>query len=202
MPRDPEPSGSLVQGNEPHAGGAAEVFQRDYDRIFRYVLSMVRDEAEAEDLVQETFLRAYRARDSLQAEAAQTAWLYRIATHASLDRLRQRTRRAPMETDTDLDEVDVDDADAPSLQKSMEHGEMSDCVQGYLNRLSDSYRSVILLHDVHELTALEISQLLHEPLTAIKIRLRRARLKLKAALEAGCEFSHDESSTLTCQTRD
>ncbi len=202
MLRDPEPPSSLLKRNQSGAEGPAAVFQRDYDRIFRYVLSMVRDETEAEDLVQETFLRAYRARDSLQAEAAQTAWLYRIATHASLDRLRQRSRRAPMETDTDLDEVDVGDADTPSLQKSMEQGEMSECVQGYLNGLSDSYRSVILLHDVHELTALEISQLLHEPLTAVKIRLRRARLKLKAALEVGCEFSHDESSTLTCETKD
>jgi RNA polymerase sigma-70 factor (ECF subfamily) len=180
---------------------ASVLFGGDYQRIFRYILSMVRDTAEAEDLTQETFLRAYRRRDTLRDEGAQTAWLYRIATHASLDRLRQYARRAPSESDTDLDQVDLPEPDAPSLQQVIEQDEMSGCVQSYLNRLADSYRAVILLHDMHELTALEISQLIGESLSNVKIRLHRARLKLKAALQAGCEFSYDESSTLTCESK-
>ncbi len=193
---------SLPQGDRANAPTGALLFQHDYDRIFRYVLSMMRDQAEAEDLTQETFLRAHRERESLRAEGAETAWLYRIATHACLDRLRQRARRAPKESDADPDEVEVSEPGTPSLQHAIEQGEMSECVQSYLNGLSDSYRSVILLHDVHELTALEIAEVLGEPLTAVKIRLRRARLKLKAALQAGCAFSHDEDSVLTCETKD
>ncbi len=189
--------GSEVEAENPAIGSSG-----DYRRILKYVTSMVHDEAEAEDLTQETFLRAHLQRHSLRAEGARTAWLYRIATHAALDRLRQRARRAPRESDADPDEVTPAESDTPSLQKEIERGEMSECVQGYLNGLSDSYRSVILLHDVHELTALEIAGLLGEPLTAVKIRLRRARLKLKAALEDGCAFSHDESSVLTCETKD
>jgi RNA polymerase sigma-70 factor (ECF subfamily) len=98
--------------------------------------------------------------------------------------------------------VDIVEPDTPSLQETLEKDEMSDCVQSYLNRLSDSYRSVILLHDMHELTAAEIAQLLGESLANIKIRLHRARRKLSLALQAGCEFSHDERDVLVCDSKD
>ncbi len=191
-----------IQGSGSEVENASVIFRGDYQRIFRYIKSMIRDEAEAEDLTQETFLRAFRRRDTLREEAAQTAWLYRIATHVALDRLRQYARRAPLESETDLDETDVAEPDSPSLQQTMERDEMSGCVQAYLNRLSDSYRAVILMHDMHELTAEEIAQLLGQSLPTIKIRLHRARVKLKAALQVGCDFSFDESSTLTCASKD
>lgn len=181
---------------------ASVLFKGDYQRIFRYIVNMVRDTAEAEDLTQETFLRAFRRHDSLRDGAAQTAWLYRIATHVSLDRLRQYARRNPKESETDLDQLDVAEPDSPSLLKTLERDEMSGCVQRYLNDLPDNYRAVILLHDMHELTAMEISQLLHESLPNVKIRLHRARLKLRGALRAACEFSYDEDNVLTCESKD
>jgi RNA polymerase sigma-70 factor (ECF subfamily) len=181
---------------------ASVIFDGDYKRIFRYILSMVRDTDEAEDLTQETFLRAYRSRDSLRDEGARTTWLYRIATHVCYDRLRQHARRAPAESDTDLDQVEVAEPDAPSLQQVIEQGDMSGCVQSFLNRLSDNYRAVILLHDMHELTASEIAQLLGESLDNVKIRLHRARGKLRIALQAGCDFSYDERNVLTCDPTD
>ncbi len=178
------------------------IFEGDYQRIFRYIMSMVKDTAQAEDLTQETFLRAYQHRDSLRDEGAHTAWLYRIATHVCLDWLRGHARRAPMESETDLDEVEVAEHNTPSLQKAIEQNDMSGCVQRYLKRLSDSYRAVILLHDVHELTAFEIAQLLGESLATVKIRLHRARRKLKATLEAGCTFVYDERNVLMCDPKD
>ena len=193
---------STIHGAEPKVKNASVIFKGDYQRIFRYIMSMVRDTAEAEDLTQDTFLRAYQRRDSLRDEGAQTAWLYRIATHVCLDRLRQYARRNPMESDVDLDQVDLAEPDTPSLQQTLERDEMSECVQRYLNRLSDSYRAVILLHDMHELTAPEIAQLLGESLATIKIRLHRARRKLSVALAAGCEFSHDEQDVLVCESKD
>ncbi len=176
-------------------------FSGDYNRIYRYIHSMVNDNKEAEDLTQETFLRAFRKQDSLRDQGAQTAWLYKIATHVSLDRLRQFARSAPRESETDLQEVDIAETDTPSVQKITEQNEMSVCVQDYLNRLPDRYRAVILLHDMHDLTAMEISTLLGESLASVKIKLHRARLKLKAALRAGCAFSVDEDSVLTCESK-
>jgi RNA polymerase sigma-70 factor, ECF subfamily len=197
-----EPHPPMAQGTELELGNASVMFQGNYQRIFRYVMSMVRDTAEAEDLTQDTFLRAHQRRDSLRDEGAQTAWLYRIATHVCLDRLRQYARRSPKESDTDLDDIDVAEPDTPSLQQTLEQDEMSECVQRYLNRLSDSYRAVILLYDMHDLTAPEIAQLLGESLATIKIRLHRARRKLSVALAAGCEFSHDERDVLVCESKD
>ena len=191
-----------IHGDERELADASVLFESDYQRIFRYIMSMIRDSAEAEDLTQETFLRAYRRRDSLREPGAQTVWLYRIATHVCLDRIRQYSRRAPMETDADLDQVDIPEPNTPSLQKTIERDEMSVCVQHYLNRLADSYRAVILLHDMHELTNPEIAQLLGESLATVKIRLHRAREKLRAALEAGCDFSYDEGNSLTCETKE
>jgi RNA polymerase sigma-70 factor (ECF subfamily) len=193
---------SVTKEGELEMVDASVLFRGDYQRIFRYIVSMIRDTAEAEDLTQETFLRAYRRRDTLRDEGAQTAWLYRIATHVCLDRLRQYARRAPAESDTDLDQVDVPEPIAPSLQLVIEQDEMSGCVQGFLNRLSDNYRAVILLHDMHELTAQEIAHLLCESLSNVKIRLHRARLKLRTALQAGCDFSYDERNVLTCDPTD
>src|SRR5512141_3245389 len=91
-----------------------------YDRLYRYVLSLVHDTAEAEDLTQDTFLRAYQRQDSLRESQALLAWLYRIATPVRLDRPRQRTRRDPLESDTDPAEVESIDSEGPSLQQVIE----------------------------------------------------------------------------------
>jgi RNA polymerase sigma-70 factor (ECF subfamily) len=193
---------NLVASNgESGVNGASLFFSGDYERIYRYILSMVKDVKEAEDLTQETFIRAYRNRTSLRDQGAQTAWLYKIATHACFDRLRQYARRNPRETEAQIEELDIADACVPTLQKLSEQDEMSTCVQNYLNSLPDNYRAVILLHDMHELTASEVSQLLGESLATVKIRLHRAHIKLKAALQTGCDFSVDENSVLTCESK-
>ncbi len=192
---------SVINDGEVELEQASLLFSGDYNRIFRYIQGMIKDEKEAQDLTQETFLRAFLKRDSLRDQAAQTAWLYKIATHVCLDRLRQFARFAPKESETDLQEVDIAETDAPSVQKITEQNEMSACVQNYLNGLPDRYRAVILLHDVHDLTAMEISTLLSESLASVKIKLHRARLKLKAALQAGCTFSLDDNTVLICESK-
>ena len=85
--------------------------------------------------------------------------------------------------------------------KVMEQREMSDCVRGYLEGLPDAYRTVILLHDVQGLTNPEIAELLGVSLDAVKIRLHRARAKLRSALDQGCRLSHDERGVRICEPR-
>ncbi len=181
--------------------GAPAFFKAYYDRICRYVQSMVHDSAEAQDLTPETFRRADTERESLRESGALVAWLYRIATHAALDKLRQRTRRAPKESDTDVSEIDLPDRDGVTLQQAIEQGEMSACVQAYLADLPDNYRSVILLHDMEELTGSQIAALLDLPLATVKMRLHRARQRLQAALRAGCDFSSDDRNVLVCEPK-
>ncbi len=186
---------------ETEVNDASLFFSQDYQRINKYILSIVKDVKEAEDLTQETFIRAYRSQATLRDPGAQTAWLYKIATHVCFDRLRQYARVNLKETEAEIDELELADTRAPTLQKLSEQDEMSHCVQNYLNNLPDNYRSVILLHDMHDLASSEIAQLLGESLATVKIRLHRARLKLKAALQAGCDFSVNEDSVLTCESK-
>lgn len=182
----------------PRAGRAPRAaLGEHYPQILRYVRSVVRDAADAEDLAQETFVRAYRRRDSLRDPEATLAWLYSIATHVCLDRLRQEARRAPRRSTADPAELTARESVA-TAQLHVEQEEMSACVQGYVADLSDGYRAVLLLHDVYGLTSREIAALLGDSVGSVKIRLHRARGKLRQALEGGCSFSQDDRGTLVC----
>ncbi len=191
----------MTLDNSVEAPDTPAFFEAYYDRIYRYLQSMIHNSAEAEDLAQETFLRAFRQRESLRASGALVAWLYRIATHVALDRLRQRARRAPLQDDTDLAEIDLPDRDSISLLEGIEQEEMSACVQQYLADLPDNYRAVILLHDMENLTGSQIAELLDLPLATVKIRLHRARRRLQGTLRAGCEFSFDERNVFVCDPK-
>ena len=174
---------------------------RHYPRIYRYFLGLVRDPTEAEDLTQETFLRAHRRGESLRDPAAALPWLYSIATHVCLDWLRQRARCAPAESQLDPETESPPDP-APTAQLRVEQDEMSICVQSYVAKLSDSYRAVLLLHDIHGLTCPQIAELLGDSPGSVKVRLHRARKRLQSALERGCAFSYDERGTFVCEPRD
>jgi RNA polymerase sigma factor (sigma-70 family) len=176
-------------------------FEKNYERVYRYIRGMVRDSNEAEDLTQEAFLRAHRERETVRDPGALLSWLYRIATHVSLDRLRQRTKNAGREAKVDLSVVDPPDPNTPSMQQALEQDQMSACVNRFFAAISDDYRSVILLHDMHGLSGPEIAELLAVPLTTVKIRLHRARRQLKTALESGCTFSCDHRGVYVCEPK-
>ena len=171
--------------------------------IFRFLLGMARDPAEAEDLTQETLLRAHTRLASLEDEAKLVPWLYRIATNIARDRFRQsswRQRHEPLEPEDSEAALPVVD-NGPRLDKLIEQREMSDCVRSYLEGLSDAYRTVILLHDLQGMTNPEIAELLGVSVDAVKIRLHRARAKLRMALDQGCELSRDERGVTVCEQR-
>ena len=79
---------------------------------------------------------------------------------------------------------------------------MSGCVQQYIAQLSDSYRAVILLHDTQGLTNPEIAEMLDLSLATVKIRLHRARKRLREALLRACSFSYDDRGVLICERKD
>jgi RNA polymerase sigma-70 factor (ECF subfamily) len=176
-------------------------FEKYYDRIYVYIRGMMRDSNEAEDLAQETFLRAHRQRDTLKDPGAMLSWLYSIATRVSLDRLRQRASVAARESKIDPADIDPPDLGFPSLEKGLEQEQMSACVQNFLVGLPDTYRSVLLLHDMNGLSGPEIAAVLDVPLPTVKVRLHRARRRLKAALEEGCTFACDSRGVLVCEPK-
>jgi RNA polymerase sigma factor (sigma-70 family) len=168
--------------------------------VTRYIRYLIRDAAEADDLVQETFLRAHQQRGTLIDPGALEGWLYQIATHASIDRMRQRVRSAARLIATPAEDLPVPDR-KPSPLTIVQQTEMSGCVQRYLAKLSDPYRAVLLLHDADGLTAAEIAGLLELPLTTVKMRLHRARRRLQAALDEACAFGRDERDVFVCEPK-
>ena len=181
--------------------GTGVLFEMYHDRIRRYIVGMVHDSAEAEDLTQETFLRAYLGRDSLRDPNAVRGWLYRIATHVCLDRLRQRVSQVSLDEEPGARPAALVASISPSPLDKVERRETSACVQRCLDYLSDSYRAVILLHEAHSLTAAEIAELLGENLGRVKIRLHRARLKLQYLMNIGCEITQSKTGVPCCQAK-
>ena len=192
--------------SQPENTESASSLATHHKAIYRYVLSIVHSPDEAEDLTQETFLRAHGKRSTLQDPAKLLPWLYRIATNVCRDRFRQASFRTPPRSLDDRSDGEADpnafepaDEQAPRLDKLMEQDEMSTCVQRYLMNLPDSYRAVMMLHDVEDLTNAEISEFLGISLATAKIRLHRARAKLRAALANACSFSADERGVVLCK---
>ena len=172
-------------------------------QVQRHLLAMVRDKPLAEELTQDTYARALERIDQLRDPQAALAWLYRIATTVALDRLRQRRpSTVPLDTVAPTGgEVERAAARArpPSLlEKALESSEMSACVQGYLAALPDDYRIAILLHDAHGLSNPEIAELLGCSLATAKIRVHRARTRLRETLSTACTFEIDERGVLVC----
>ena len=170
-------------------------------RLNRYIRHMIRDAAEAEDLVQETLLRAHLQQGLLRDPAALQTWLYKTATHVCIDRLRQRRGTVNREVQTPVEELPLADHNRPSPFAIVQQDEMSQCVQRHLADLPDPYKAVLLLHDVDRFTAVEIAQLLCVPLTTVKMRLHRARKRLQDALKKACEFSHDDRGVFICEPK-
>jgi RNA polymerase sigma-70 factor (ECF subfamily) len=172
-------------------------------QIQRHILAMVRNQAEAEELTQDTYARALERIGQLRDPQAALAWLYRIATNVALDRLRQRRPSTiPLDTVVPAGEQAEQAAErerAPSLlEGALESSEMSECVQGYLAALPDDYRIAILLHDAHGLSNPEIAELLGCSLATAKIRVHRARARLRETLATACSFEIDERGVLVC----
>jgi RNA polymerase sigma-70 factor (ECF subfamily) len=137
----------------------------------------------------------------LRDPAALESWLYQIATHISMDRLRQRARAMEREVQTAVEELPIAERDRPSPLTIIQQTEMSECVQQHVGDLPDPYKAVLLLHDSDGLTSDEIARLLNLPLTTVKMRLHRARRRLEIALKKACSFGRDDRGVFVCEPK-
>lgn len=169
------------------------IFDEYQPRILRYMARMV-SEDEAEDLTQEVFAKISHKLNTFRGEASLSTWLYRIATNTALDRLRspsfQRVELVTVsENSTEgSDRTVLVKDEKPAIEKQLIREEMNDCIRGYIEKLPEDYRVVLILSEYEGLKNGEVAEILGVTLDTVKIRLHRARTKLKEELEANCEI--------------
>jgi RNA polymerase sigma-70 factor (ECF subfamily) len=173
-----------------------EIFDQYHGRVRKFIAASVRDQWAADDLTQETFIRAQKNLDDLRDSSKIASWLFRIAHNVCMDHFREFKRTSAKECE--LSEA-RDLFRNAIVQKKLEQGEMSACVQDVVRTLPESYRDVIMLFDIAELSHREIAEILDTTIENVKVRLHRARKELRALLEKRCTFEVDERNVLVCE---
>jgi len=176
-------------------------------RIVRYLRSLVGPD-EAEDVAQVVMLNVSQHLAEFRGDAALATWIFRIATHAALDRLRSRARREAEVTDPLEEDLPalargwtIRLTSMPSAETRVIQGEMTSCIREFVDRLPDPYRLVLLLSELEGFTNPEIATILDVSVDVVKIRLHRARARLRRDLEQGCSLYHDERNELACDRK-
>jgi len=187
------------------------IYKTFHPKIVGYLAHVVgwRD---AEDLTQEVFVKVNQALDSFRGESRVSTWIYRIATNAALDKLRspsfQQTGRKSLSGDSIGEgEIEIMDKNAwtgentPSIETSVVRKEMNECIRGVVEKLPENYRTVVVLSELEGFRDDEIAEILGVSIHTAKIRLHRARARLKNELEAHCNFYRDERNEFACDLK-
>jgi RNA polymerase sigma-70 factor, ECF subfamily len=183
------------------AGGdtaAFEALMRRHNRmLFRTARAILRDDAEAEDALQEGYLQAYQAIGSWRSEAKLSTWFARIIANESLMRLRKRTRRAaivPLQASAAerLNEIPDTDMDK-TPERAAQRSEMRRLLEAQIDALPDDYRTVFMLRAVEEMSVEETAAVLQIPQATVRSRLFRARSLLREALASKIDLAVEEA---------
>lgn len=161
----------------------AALVEHSHGTVYRLALRMLGDASDAEDTVQDTYIRAWKALPRLRDPGAALGWLCRITRHVALDRLRQRKRR-PQPTPDDRLLADAMEplmaADDP--EQAAASAQLRELLLATIASLDDKYRVVFLLREVDGMSYGEIAQALGCPVGTVESRLHRARNKLAKKL--------------------
>lgn len=175
-----------------------EIYDPYYSKVRKFILALVRDPWTADDLIQETFLRVQQSLGTLKDSSKLSSWIYRIAYNLCQDHFRQRKARkenTSLEQTEGLEEFLVQKG---FIQEELEQQEMGRCVQNQIDLLTEPLRAVLVLFDIMECSHQEIADILGITVANVKVRLHRAREKLKSTLEKKCVFERDERNVLVC----
>lgn len=166
--------------------------------LLRYLEQYVGDRALAEDLRQETLMRMARGLASFAGRSSVKTWAYSIASRVAADHFRHPDRRARI---LELDEAgELTDPDGATDARVIED-EMNACVRQVIDSLPEAYRATLVLHDLEEFSAEETAEICACTLAAAKIRIHRARRRLKDALKAQCAFYRDREGVYRCDRK-
>ncbi len=158
----------------------------------------VGDPVVADDLLQETLARIDRGLAGFAGRSSIKTWAFSIATRVAADHLRKPERRAEI---VEIDEATGGSDPEPSIDERLVVDEMSSCVRAVIDSLPDEYRAPLVLHELQGLTAEETAAVCGTSLPTAKIRIHRARSRLKAALQNECTFYRDTDNVFRCDRK-
>jgi len=160
------------------------VMRRHNQRLYRIARAILRDEAEAEDVMQEAYVRAYQNLASFEGRAKFATWLTRIAVHEALARSRKRARFQSIDSPDEGHENMMNTATSTNRSPEQEayDRELAGVLEKAVLSLSEEHRLVFMLRDVEGLSTEEAAQCLNLTQENVKVRLHRAHAKLRKRL--------------------
>jgi RNA polymerase sigma-70 factor (ECF subfamily) len=175
--------------------GDAELFEiimrRHNQRLYRIARAVVRDDAEAEDVMQDAYVRAYENLSQFEGRASFSTWLCRIAFNEALARVRRRKRVRELDgiSKSERETMPSLQCSAPSPEQEASNSEVRRLLEEEVEALPESYRTVFVLRDVEEINTAEVAKILNVTPENVKMRLHRARavLRKKLFLRAGSQ---------------
>jgi len=192
------PEADLVSTAARGDARAFERLMRLHNRtLFRTARAILRDDAEAEDALQEAYMQAYRSLASFRADARFSTWLARIVVNESLMRLRKQSRRAsivPIQPAAPAEEVEqVSDDTMEKPDSSAARAEMRRLLEAQIDLLPDAYRTVFMLRAVEEMSVEETAAVLGIPEPTVRTRFFRARSLLREGLAQKIDLACEDA---------
>ena len=168
-------------------GAFEEIVNRYADRLLKFAYRFVLDREEAEDIVQDTFLKVYQNRHAYREIAKFSTWIYTITGNLAKTILRKRKNRKMFPFSRTTSEDNDKEIEYPSTERPPDTklaGEIEEqIIQRAIIKLPEHFRTVIILRDIQDLSYEEISNIIDAPLRTVKSRINRARLRLQEELE-------------------
>lgn len=165
----------------------AELVELYQDKLFHMAYRMLNNRQEAEDVVQETFLRVYRSLDRYDENQKFSTWIYRIATNLCIDRLRKRKPSYSLDAESSehegLDGYSMIPSDNRTPESEVLLTETQRIVHQAIETLPPKYKTIMMLRYIQDLSLQEIGDVLEMPVTTIKTRVHRGREFLRKKLE-------------------
>lgn len=167
--------------------------------VLRYLERYVGNRAIAEDLQQETLMRITRGIAAFDGRSSVKTWAFAIANRVAADYFRQpEHRRQIVELDEAMDAIDPE----RNIDERVIEDEMNQCVRQVIDSLPDTYRAALILYDLEELSIEQTAEICQCSVANAKIRIHRARLRLKDALDKQCAFYRDDEGVYRCDRKE
>lgn len=182
-----------IMAREGDRGAFAQLVELYKGKLFQLAYRMLGNRQEAEDVVQETFMRMYEHLERYNPSLKFSTWIYRIASNLCIDRLRRRRRSAfSLDAETvegeGLDGYSLLKSDEPDAEQRMIISERRQAILRAMDSLPPKYKTAMALKYYHDMSLQEISDILNIPVATVKTRIHRGREFLRRKLEKDKPF--------------